>query len=546
MPNLPDDGPELIRYVPTERLPDGTTVGYSFASPTDFKIRACVLIQSLRIIPVIFVPGIMGTNLRKKGHPEQIVWAPPNSKLSGIGSLFRFNNLKPAERQLQFVPEEAEVDDQGKIEVDSGAMTWMTEALARRRGWGEVHWDSYGELLVYLETHMQELMAEGKLRREWQAVFEEHSPRAWGVPGQHFDPLDTEVVRRLVRSSFPVYAVGYNWLESCEASAKRLVTRIGEIMDEWKPPYRCEHVLIVTHSMGGLVARRAAQLLQEQGQAERILGILHGVQPAQGAAIAYKRMKLGFDGVLAPIGGWNAAEATAVLANAPGALELLPQSEYFGGRPWISMRLPEANVPFMPSTPTMEQLLPKQDVYQEVYLQDAKQQWYGLVHSDLLDPAERNTGKVTAWTAYTRRIAAVRRFHQILGTHLHPHTYAFYGADEETSWGEIRWKALAPVAQFQGPACAGPGESRWMGAMIEDKRVNFQLQDQEAAGDGTVPADASGRAIGDWGATQCFRLKGFDHQNAFNDRTARRVTLYSLALMAQASPCVQEPHPWAK
>ncbi|MCZ8411308.1 hypothetical protein O9649_26320 [Achromobacter dolens] len=546
MPDMSHDAPELIRYVPTERLPDGSTVGYSFASPTDFKIRACVLIQPLRIIPVIFVPGIMGTNLRKKANMTE-VWAPPNGPLEGLSLELHQFHVSPAKRQLRFVPEEAEVNDQGKIEVDSGAMTWMTEALARRRGWGEVHWDSYGEFLVYLETHMQEFMAEGKLLREWRAVFEEHSPRAWGVPGQHFDPLDTEVVRRLVRSSFPVYAVGYNWLESCEASAQRLVSRIEEIMNEWKPPYRCEHVLIVTHSMGGLVARRAAQMLQEQGQADRILGILHGVQPAQGAAIAYKRMKLGFDWTLAPIGGWDQAEATAVLANAPGALELLPQPGYFGGRPWLSLQSAGANVPFMPSTPTMEQLLPRQDVYQDIYLQDAKHQWYGLVHSDLLDPAKRYPESADdAWQAYVKRVHDVRKFHQTLGSYVHPHTYAFYGADAETSWEEIRWKTVTPISQFEGPSASWPGVSRFTGAWIQDKPVHFLLDDKDAAGDGTVPADASGRAVGDWGAKQCFRLKGFDHQNAFNDPTARRVTLYSLAILAQASPCVQEPYKWSK
>lgn len=539
---------EITRDVPVERWHDGRTVAYSFATPTDFKIRARVAILPWRIIPVIFVPGIMGTNLRKKGKPKDKVWSPPYGSVGGLFFELRQLHQKPAERQRRFIPDEAEVDDQGKIEVSTNDLPWMSEALARQRGWGQVHWDSYGDLLVYLETHMHRFLSDGKLRSEWQAVKNEHDVQRWQAQSEPaFAPFDEECARRLTRSSFHVYAFGYNWLESCEVSAQRLVTRIEEIMNEWKPPYRCEHVLIVTHSMGGLVARRAAQMLQEQGQADRILGILHGVQPAQGAAIAYKRMKLGFDGVLAPIGGWDGAEASAVLANAPGALELLPQSGYFGGRPWLSMRLPGTNVPFMPSTPTMEQLLPKQDVYQDIYLQDAKQQWYGLVHSDLLDPAERfsKNGK-KAWEFYTRRIHDVRKFHQTLGTYVHPHTYAFYGADADTSWEEMRWKTVTPVKQFEGPGCSWPGESRWIGAMIDEQLVTFQLDDQEAAGDGTVPADASGRAIGDWGAKQCFRLKGFDHQSAFSDPTVRRVTLYSLALLAQASPCVQEPHPWAK
>lgn len=139
-----------------------------------------------------------------------------------------------------------------------------------------------------------------------------------------------------------------------------------------------------------------------------------------------------------------------------------------------------------------------------------------------------------------------RRFHQPLSTHLHPHTYAFYGAKENTTWGEILWKTTAQISQLQGAGCSWPGELRWNSALIDGGVVTSRMDEPEAAGDETVPADASGRVLGAWGATQCFRLKGFDHQHAFGDPTVRRVTLYSLAMMAQASACVQEPHPWSK
>ena len=50
-------------------------------------------------------------------------------------------------------------------------------------------------------------------------------------------------------------------------------------------------VIIVTHSMGGLVARRAAMMLAEQGQEDKILGVVHGAQPVMGAPALYRRLR---------------------------------------------------------------------------------------------------------------------------------------------------------------------------------------------------------------------------------------------------------------
>ncbi|MFX5747526.1 hypothetical protein ABTE19_21620, partial [Acinetobacter baumannii] len=77
--------------------------------------------------------------------------------------------------------------------------------------------------------------------------------------------------------------------------------------------------------MGGLVARACAQLPE---MAERILGVVHGVMPALGAPATYKRIRAGFEGAGQVVLGRNAAECTAVMANAPGPLELLPTAQY--------------------------------------------------------------------------------------------------------------------------------------------------------------------------------------------------------------------------
>ncbi|MGL1409641.1 hypothetical protein ACSTIX_24320, partial [Vibrio parahaemolyticus] len=89
--------------------------------------------------------------------------------------------------------------------------------------------------------------------------------------------------------------------------------------------------------MGGLVARACAQLPE---MAERILGVVHGVMPALGAPATYKRIRAGFEGAGQVVLGRNAAECTAVMANAPGPLELLPTAQYKtwsnrGERHWL-------------------------------------------------------------------------------------------------------------------------------------------------------------------------------------------------------------------
>jgi len=68
-----------------------------------------------------------------------------------------------------------------------------------------------------------------------------------------------------------VYAVGYNWLESNRKSAERLKDKVEQIILNTKMDgFSCEKVILVTHSMGGLVARYYSELLSGR---DNILGI---------------------------------------------------------------------------------------------------------------------------------------------------------------------------------------------------------------------------------------------------------------------------------
>ena len=84
-------------------------------------------------------------------------------------------------------------------------------------------------------------------------------------------------------------------------------------------------VILVTHSMGGLVARQYSEKMNGR---DTILGIVHGVMPDLGSPAAYRRMKTGERGVVGAVIGADAANLMPVLAQSPGPLQLLPGKAY--------------------------------------------------------------------------------------------------------------------------------------------------------------------------------------------------------------------------
>ena len=74
----------------------------------------------------------------------------------------------------------------------------------------------------------------------------------------------------------PVHVFGYNWTGSNDDAGKQLAAYIEEVIAFYKCQGRiCEHVILITHSMGGLVARSACKL---HGAESKVLGVVHGVQ----------------------------------------------------------------------------------------------------------------------------------------------------------------------------------------------------------------------------------------------------------------------------
>lgn len=508
----------------------------SSTSPADCKIRALGVWPPRTVVPVIFIPGIMGSNLRNTKQDKN-AWVPPNGKLAGLAEGWRRGGQTPTMRQEQLTADDCEV-----FEVNDGVRIpdkylALDPDEAKRRHWGEVHADSYLDILLNLEeklNHPFDDIEYGKptAQKEWQRAMQPQNK--WSPK----EPLtEDEFNSRLGQIYFPVYACGYNWLQSNERSAQGVVDRIAEIENRLKDHGYFSYsgkVILVTHSMGGLVARRAVQLL-----GEKVLGVVHGVQPVTGAPAVYRRFKAGTEtnGMLdiagivgAVILGWDAADVTCVLGNSPGPMELLPTKHYEPGWLWITdgKRIIR---------------LPKEDPYKEIYEVSTEKQWWGMVDPKLLDPAEKlkSDEDVDPQKYFLAQLRTAEKFHKRLELTCHPNTYAYYGDDQsQRSYHRVVWRTFTNQLQGfsdqdilggQRTAAELTGRTR---VEIHGRPIGFALDGKDGPGDGTVPTP-SGQAVGKLaGIRDVYRLQGFDHQMSYKDEIAQHTVLYSIAKIAQS------------
>ncbi len=487
-----------------------------------------------RVIPVVFLPGVMGSNLMNPDDSNP-VWTV-NDKASMLPWIGR----GPAKRKQLLDPTTTVVDPSGEIE-DEGPEERLLFKSRRERGWGEVGAMSYGTFLPWLQEALNDnhIMLKNKTSKNGSLTLREKLlDKALGAETGETN-LTSEEVALSYQYLFPVHAVGYNWLQSNADSAQMLAKRIKQIIDGYRALGRkCEKVILVTHSMGGLVARHYSELLEGDYGQKTILGMVHGVMPDRGAPMAYKRMKTGEAGIPGLVIGKSGAEMTAVLTQSPGPLQLLPGKGY--GMGWLHID-------------GLEQPLPLKDPYTEIYTQ--RKAWWGLCEERFINPENKNRDKVQLeqdWHDYVDIIdSEVRKFIEGLNGHYHNHTYAFYGNEGKKypSYAELHWKNVSgkntPVAHRT--AISERGEIFYPADKINQTTRFATLQTPElgyvfgkytltpptADGDGTVPIKAA--------VIRSAKLKaqlgvGVDHEGAYNtDNTmdARWFTLRSIIRIAQ-------------
>jgi hypothetical protein len=571
--------------LPSQQNKGATRKADGFATPKQDKKPQCARMLPKRVLPVVFLPGIMGSNLRMNAQRQKelsskdnIAWRPDSLGATNI----KANANSPArERQLRLDPLQTAVDiydPGGPADVsgdtrhanvkfdenfvspllcdDSMASKNPRTAVqkARERGWGEVFFGSYGLLLQHLETRLNNTFFEGKMRQEWRDVVGT-DPKFWqsdpSVPQQSL--TEAELKKVAAGCWFPVYAFGYNWLQSNGDSAKIVAARITKVMSDLNQSgYECNQVIVVTHSMGGLVGR--ALVHPDFGNLQdKVLGIVHGVMPAIGAPAGYKRMRAGFEdagmvkGVKESIGAKVAGncgdEVTAVLANAPGGLQLLPTESYGNG--WLRIRCHGRDLDAWPK---------QGDPYREIY--KVKGKWYSLFVEDWINPSGRTPDKDGGTFDRTSRyLDRAQNFHQKIAHTYHPNSYAHYGADRgHLSFGEVVWE----ISQH----CADPtGWQNW--PIISDTKqgelelvrpsldagtqsllpeidevprsIYATLLPPSAPGDQTVPAKSSDHQLKSGTFKGIFRQTGYEHQSSYKDPGAIASTLYSIVRIAQSA-----------
>ncbi|QRX84027.1 hypothetical protein [Glaciimonas sp. PAMC28666] len=550
------EAPTIISSRLNER---GMQEAHVCLTPTANKSIKIIDCDPRPIVPVIFLPGVMGTNL--KTGDGGAAWIAPNmggpiELIDAILSLLGWAFRGAADRQKRLNPKNMAVDNTGTIDVGESG---LTKEDAKSRGWGEVHKDSYHGILAYLQVQLNNPMLYGEPVGDWvspQSAESEHNPKLLPTailgtaPSRYGAVMDGETMdvaslKVFAAHQYPVFAVGYNWAQSNAQSAADVFIRIQKICKQ----YGAEKAIVVTHSMGGIVARGMNALIPESR--DLIVGIVHGAQPARGAPIAAKRFRTGVEGgfVERSFFGANADEWTAVSASSPAALELMPMPDYLDGKPWWFIQDDDGNDVLA---------LPQASAAEELYDSTA---WYALIpdsNEALIDPAGiiKNDIQMSKKTSTVRgvfvdAIKNANQFQASIGGQYHPRTYALYGegassdhtvstrTDEELrTYGIVRWRGSLPVgttaADLRAATLVSDNHRGVWKINVRGQIVTLTVRGPDQAGDGTVPAPSAAKQNSANGVRQSFKQAGYDHQFCYNHPWARWAALYGVAQISQS------------
>ncbi len=462
-------------------------------------------------IPIIFVPGVMGSRLRLAGtggNPDGETGGLPNIRWDPADRTFMLWNyaFASAAHRKRMLIGQGNRFDASYLEVD--------DATPPANGYRGLM-DDYREFLEELRNH------------------------DWGALGKLF--------------VFPVYGFGYNWSASNRGAGRKLAKRITEIMAEARQVTgACEKVILVTHSMGGLVARSAMKLA---GAAGNVLGVVHGVQPVYGAAAAYTRIKGGFEGnffnlpsrCLGPTG----REVTALLANSEGGLQLLPGKHYLtdkGSARWLEI----------PDQPSGSHFLPQHnDPFTDIYRVPAivrpdsasnptSNTYWGLVDPNLLTPeVVKPKGQVNPlddeslqmcvatvpWNSYIANLDEAESFLDALGTYRPPSMWWFNGEGLKTPENAVYELSSNWVRSDNYP------KNGFRGFLRDARGSDIQavLRGPYGTGDGTVPVMSSSfnGSLAPSPAPPANRtFADLKHQPAYEDPRARAWTIAAITAIA--------------
>jgi hypothetical protein len=528
---------------------------------TTDTVRHDIQVPPGKVIPVIFLPGVMGSNLRMSkmrqnelSRPDNRAWRPDDlvdksgkaGIVTGNGMGGWLKNATPRERQLIFDPNETEVEyyyyteNKGRFDPD-GKETFEADArhqnvpddfdpippliasrigsppdrnsnraiptkgietpaqIARWRGWSEVLFSgAYGDILKNSEHYLNNMLKNEEINAIWRDVCAD--PASFGAAGAA--AITESDIKKIAPCWYPVHAMGYNFMVSNAKSAKVIAERIRHLVKGYQGRgFKCDEVIIITHSMGGLVGRALlhpsyGNLLNDNSV--KVLGMYHNVMPTLGAASAYKRMRFGFQegwgyisSLEAKVLAIDGRHATAILANTPAPLEMLPGPAY--GKDWL--KVVDATGKTLWSWPRGNGT-----ALDSIYLQPASA-WWRLVNPNWVNPAnvpEKKGGGLL--NVYKRLEEAFKFLHSIEQT-FHP------------------TNCYARLTVQAG-----------------ERKFALYLQKPSAAGDQTVPSQRSAQHIkGTIFTHGREKGNGYEHQSSYSNPKVLISMLYSVVQIAKTA-----------
>jgi len=402
----------------------------------------------------------------------------------------------------------------------------------RDRGWGEVHWDSYGGFLKYLENKGQML---SRL-----------------YPGLRF----------------PVFAAGYNWMLSNETAGERLKERMAAFRDQivadderGLSPSDIKFV-VISHSMGGYASRAGFTMAGLESEVE---AVIHGAMPTHGSPATYKKFRAGESGMPKFVLGKNAADITAILGFCQGGLELLPNQLYrtADNQPdWLYLKTGE-------QSPNVVDIGQGESVFDFYARFDV---WYRMIQPELLAP-EKNSASLeeNELESYRRamktRLSENTVFHQSLADNFHNTTTLVYSnnkndlsfdrcvwaGDEVSDGSRDEWQVyrLENHAVFLGDgtvSLCGPEEKQRFEAAFDEwakhapysqhpppppsaNIAKYKLQQESAPGDGTVHSGAGDHPTATGGLKRLPLPATEEHQTFFNCPDVRDLVVGELQVL---------------
>ena len=460
------------------------------------------------IVPIILMPGIMGSRLKRKRGDGARVWDPDDRAFT-VGR-YIYGHSSPGGAQRAAAARKALLvggptfqgnDHLEAILTRPGVASRVMGTGVRvtpereENGWYSVVWSFYGDALRYLD---------GSFQSSLRSYLADQRP-------------DLELLQS------PVFAIGYNWTASNAASGVYAAGKAREYIAAARnyaasQGAECTGALLMTHSMGGFVARAACQL---SGLAGDVLAVFSNAMPTDGAPATYKRFHFGFEN---PGRGMQMADLeyialgragdmiTAVLGHLPGPQELLPNKRFStngGGSQWLVIKDTDGSV--------FQRLPVHGNPYTEIYRNEAK--FYRACNPGWLFPERTGASRsdLSDFDTFASVNTIAERFHDRIGgaaSGYHPRTFLSH-SDSATylCWDRIEWDSSMLGSWLLGrrlrvadlAADAGYSYQReWRvigteaGKELEGRTFGADWQIAAAAsnGDGTVPISSGTFATG--------------------------------------------------